>query len=370
MGRKAKRAPAQQDREQYIQRVVREQVRKLSAYHVPPAQGMIKLDAMENPYRWPAALADKWLQELRNIPLNRYPDPTAGELVTQLRNTLDIPEAAGVLLGNGSDELIQMMALASAGLPVLSPTPSFVMYQMIATFVGSPFIDVPLRKDFSLDRDALLAQIKTQQPALIFFAYPNNPTGNLFDRDVVEAAIELTTGLVVVDEAYQPFADDSWMGQVMDYPNLVVMRTFSKLGLAGLRLGYLVGHPAWLDEFNKVRMPYNINVLTQTSIRFALQHAEVFTQQAVKICSERERMFSIMNDLPNIEVFPSATNFLLFRVAPGASQVFDGLYSKNILIKNLHKTHSALENCLRVTVGTSEENEAFLSALAALLEGN
>jgi len=360
---------APDDLQQRVRRVIRTQVRGMRAYHVPPAQGMIKLDAMENPYRWPPALTEDWLEVLRDVSVNRYPDPTAGALVEQLRAELDLPEAASVLLGNGSDELIQMMVLATAGQAVLAPTPTFVMYKVIADIAGSPFTGVPLRADFSLDADAILAAIQTLQPALVFIAYPNNPTGNLFDRVVLEQVIAASPGLVVMDEAYQPFAGDSWLPQVLDYPNLVVMRTMSKLGLAGLRLGYLVGDPAWLDEFNKVRMPYNINVLTQASIRFALQHSVVFEEQAGDIRIERARMFEAMEKLAGIEVFPSATNFLLFRTTKPAEQIFDALYKKNILIKNLHGSDSALHNCLRVTVGTRDENDAFLKALT-MLAGN
>lgn len=351
-----------------VRRTIREQVRAMQAYPVTQAKGMIKLDAMENPYSWPVELLDSWLETLRSVELNRYPDARADALVEQMRATLDLPAAASILLGNGSDELIQMCALATAGRPVLAPSPSFVMYETIAGFAGSPFGSVPLGPDFSLDTDAMLATIRAQQPALVFIAYPNNPTGNLFDRAAVEQVLAASPGLVVIDEAYHPFAQTTWMDEVLEYPDLVVMRTVSKLGFAGLRLGYLVGDPAWLTEFDKVRLPYNINALTQASALFALQHDAVFAQQAADIRAERGRLFEAMNRIPGIEVFPSAANFLLFRAERPAEQIFDALYRNKILIKNLNRPGTVLANCLRVTVGTAAENDAFLAALSATLD--
>lgn len=357
------------DIQRRIQRTIRAQVRAMRSYPVTRAGGMIKLDAMENPYSWPDDLRGAWLETLRNIELNRYPDARADALVEQMRATLDLPEGCAVLLGNGSDELIQICALATAGRPVLAPAPSFVMYEMTAGFAGSPFVSVELNADFSLDLQTTLETIEAKQPALIFIAYPNNPTGNLFDRAALDQVITASPGLVVIDEAYHPFAETTWMNEVLEHPNLVVMRTVSKLGLAGLRLGYLVGHPAWLAELDKVRMPYNINTLTQVSARFALQHQAVFSEQAAVIRLERDRLFEAMSKLPAIQVFPSSTNFLLFRTGQSADQIFDALHHNNILIKNLSRGHASLDNCLRVTVGTRSENDAFLSVLTGVLTG-
>ena len=242
---------------------IRPQIRALSAYHVPPATGMVKLDAMENPYRWPKEMIEQWLVQLHAVELNRYPDPTASQLLPDLRTVMSVPPNSTVILGNGSDELIQMllMAMADPHHVVLAPTPSFVMYQLLASVVGMPFVGVPLNADFSLNRNAMLAAIAAQQPAVIFLAYPNNPTGNLFDTQTVHEIIQAAPGVVVVDEAYHAFAGASFMHALPQYPNLLVMRTLSKMGLAGLRLGMLAGSAAWLQEFDKVRFLYNINVL-------------------------------------------------------------------------------------------------------------
>jgi len=353
-----------------VARWVRPEIRALSAYHVPNASGLIKLDAMENPYGWQPEMVNQWLEILRQAELNRYPDPAAKGLKDRLRAAMAVPEGADILLGNGSDEIIQMVLLALAGPQhtVLSVEPGFVMYHMIATFAGMQYVGVPLQADYSLDQDAVLAGITAHQPAIVFLAYPNNPTGNLFDAEDVEAIIRATPGVVIVDEAYHAFADASFMPRVMEYDNLLVMRTVSKMGLAGLRLGLLAGPAAWLDEFEKVRLPYNINVLTQVSAAFALQHAEVLRAQTEQIKQDRAWLDQALRQIEGLTVYPSHANFILFRVPVGqAGQIFDGLKNAGVLVKNLDKAGGLLKDCLRVTVGTPTENQAFISALQQLL---
>ena len=340
----------------------------MRAYAVHQADGLIKLDAMENPYTFPRWLLEKWLSELRQVSLNRYPDASAAALKQSLRDVYAVSADSEVILGNGSDELIQMLALTvgGEGRVILAPEPTFVMYRVIAASVGMRYVGVPLRADFSLDEAVMLASIETHQPALVFLAYPNNPTGNLFSLSAIEAILAAAPGLVVVDEAYFSFAGQSLLGRLGDYPNLVVMRTLSKMGLAGLRLGWMAGHPDWMREVEKTRLPYNIGSLTQVSTNFALQHVEVFDQQTAKIVVERERLSLQLQTFAGIEVFASAANFILFRVPGGAArQVFDGLKQAGILIKNLSGAGGALEGCLRVTAGTEAETDAFLSALQA-----
>ena len=360
------------DSSRLIERWVRPEIRALNAYHVPPAAGLVKLDAMENPYGWPEPMVADWLEHLRTVELNRYPDPGADALKAALARSLDLPEGCGLLLGNGSDELIQMIALALAapGRTVLAPEPSFVMYRMIATFTGMDYAGVPLAGDaFALDRDAMLAAIETHQPAVIFLAYPNNPTGNLFDDAAIEAILDAAPGLVVIDEAYAPFAETSWLPRLAEHPNLVVMRTLSKLGLAGLRLGLLAGAPAWLGGFDKVRLPYNIGVLNQASAAFALEHQALFDEQTASIRHERTRLHDALATLPGITPFPSRANFILLRVPAGrAAALFATLRSAGVLVKSLDGSSPLLVDCLRVTVGRPEENDALLAALATALE--
>ncbi|MGD8617398.1 MAG: histidinol-phosphate transaminase [Gammaproteobacteria bacterium] len=353
-----------------VQRWIRPQIQALKAYHVPPAARLIKLDAMENPYGWPAELKDAWLEALRSVALNRYPDPTAAELTAELRLAMQVPPAMQMVLGNGSDELIQMLALAVAGgeRVVLAPEPTFVMYHMIAEVAGLRYRPVPLADDFGLDADAMRAAIDVHQPALVFLAYPNNPTGTLFEARVVEEIIRAAPGLVVVDEAYAPFTDASFMSRLEEFPNLLVLRTLSKMGLAGLRLGLLVGPCEWLSEIDKTRLPYNINALTQASAAFALRHKGLLDEQAALIRSDRARLLQRLSDLKGVETWPSEANFILFKVSPGtAERVFTGLRERGVLIKNLDPVGGRLGDCLRVTVGTPEENDAFLAALERVL---
>jgi histidinol-phosphate aminotransferase len=353
-----------------IRRLIRPEIRALQAYHVPDPGDLIKLDAMENPYRWPERLQDEWFAELRSVALNRYPDPQAAALKQQLRSLMEVPDSAAVILGNGSDELIQMIiqSVAAPGRVIMAPEPTFVMYRQIAAVCGLEFTGVPLRADFSLDVDALLAAIDARQPAAVFLAYPNNPTGNLFDRDAVEAVIAKAPGLVVVDEAYAPFTDHSFMPALATPGNLLVLRTLSKLGFAGLRLGLLAGPGAWLDEIEKTRLPYNISTLNQVSGTFALKHYDVFAGQADRLRSDREALYARLHELPGLAVFPSEANFILLRTPPGrADEIFAGLKARGVLIKNLNGSAPALADCLRVTVGTPEENAAFLAALADCL---
>jgi len=345
---------------------IRPEIQKLSAYHVPAPGKMIKLDAMENPYHLPEDIKNKWLDVLRDVELNRYPDPSARSLTEQLRVAMDVPADAKIILGNGSDELIQIicMAVAEKDRVVLSVEPSFVMYKMIATYTDMEYVGVPLEEDFSLNEIALLNAIDVQEPAVIFLAYPNNPTGNLFDEAVIEKVIAAAPGLVVIDEAYHAFAEKSFIAKVMNYDNVVVMRTVSKLGLAGLRLGLLAGSAEWLNEFDKVRLPYNINVLTQATAEFALAHKEIFDNQTAEIRKERTGLFNALNNIDGLEVFPSSANFILFRTPKGkVDAIFAGLKEEGVLIKNLNPAGGHLQDCLRVTVGKPEENAAFLAAL-------
>jgi histidinol-phosphate aminotransferase len=351
-----------------LQNIIRPEIRAINAYHVPPSSGMVKLDAMENPYPLPEALREEIAALTHDASINRYPDPSAAQLKQQLRVAMNIPADMDLLLGNGSDEIIQMLAMAlHKDATLLSVEPGFVMFKMIATFCGLNYVGVPLKADFSLDLDATLGAIKQHQPALIFIAYPNNPTGNLFNAESIEQIINAAPGLVVVDEAYYAFSPASFMPRLGEFANLAVMRTVSKLGLAGLRLGFLVGRPDLIHELDKLRLPYNINVLTQQVATAVLKHRDILQQQADAIVAERARLYAALVAMPGVQAYASQANFILLRVA-NAPAVFDGLKSRAILVKNLHGAHPLLDNCLRVTVGTSSENQQFLSALQQSLK--
>jgi len=349
--------------------LVRPEILATSAYHVAPALGLVKLDAMENPHRLPAHLAGEMGERLAKVAINRYPDPAYGPLKRRLREVLGIPENLGLVLGNGSDEIILMLSLALArpGAVVLAPDPSFVMYRVSAMAAGMRFVGVPLRADLTLDEPAMLAAIEANRPALTWLAYPNNPTGNLFARESILRIVEASPGLVVADEAYFPFSGGaSMLGEVGRHPNLVLVRTVSKLGLAGLRLGLAAGPLDWMAELEKVRPPYNVNVLTAAAAEFLLEHHEVFEAQARSLVQSRGELERGLDRLAGATRFPSAANFVLVRVAD-APRAFEALRSSGILVKSLHGSHPLLAHCLRLTVGTPEENVKLLEALASIL---
>jgi histidinol-phosphate aminotransferase len=348
-------------------RTIRADVRALSAYHVAKAGGLVKLDAMENPYPLPAALRERLAGVLADVPVNRYPDGAAERVKLALRRALELPDDAAIVLGNGSDELIQLFttAIAAPGACVLAPEPSFVMYRLNALYANVRYVGVPLGPAFSLDVEAMLEAVASQRPALVWLAYPNNPTGNRFAPAAIERIVEDAPGLVVVDEAYYAFADDSFITRALEFPNLVVMRTVSKIGMAGLRLGYAVGHAAWIDEIDKVRPPYNVNALTQAAVPLLLEAGDALAEQAAAIRSERARLGAALARCRGAVVYPSETNFVLVGV-PDAVAWFRTLLDAGILVKNLHGWHPLLDNCLRITVGTPSENDRVIEALSVL----
>ncbi len=349
-----------------IEKLIRPEIRDMQAYQVQPADGLIKLDMMENPYVLPDDLRAEWLRKIKPVNVNRYPDPTASQIKAILKDQLQLKQNQGLMFGNGSDELIQIViqALAADAGPVMSVSPTFVMYSVLSTITGKRYVDVPLKADFSLDVEMMLQEIEAHKPSCIFLAYPNNPSGNLFDENGIEKIINATSGLVVVDEAYLPFAGKTLIGWLDKYENLLVMRTMSKAGLAGLRFGMLFGDQAWIEQFDKIRLPLNINSLTQASVEFSLENIDFFENSAQKIVEERTRVHNQLMKLESIDVFPSDANFILFKSNQiPATQVFEALLERHILIKCLHKPDSALEQCLRVTIGTQRENNLFLDSM-------
>ena len=350
-----------------IEQLIAPEIRALSAYAVADARGLIKLDAMENPYAWPKELEDAWHERLRVVELNRYPDPRARELKSRLREVMAIPAAAELLLGNGSDELIQLLVLAvgGAGSVVLAPDPSFAMYALVSRVTGRRFVNVALdESNFDLRLEATLEAIREHQPALSFFAFPNNPTGNLFAIEHLDAILDAASGLVVIDEAYAPFAGTSYLPQIENRENLLVLRTVSKLGLAGLRLGVLAGAPAWIEQLDKLRLPYNLNVLTQVTAELALSRYDLFERQTRQIVRDRDDMYASLEAMPGVQVWPSKANFVLVRTSPGSgTKTVEALRARGILVKNFDGSSPLLRDCMRVTVGRPEENAAFLEAL-------
>jgi histidinol-phosphate aminotransferase len=329
---------------------------------------MVKLDAMENPYRLSPQLQTQLGQRLASVALNRYPGDRIDDLRAALARHAGMPEGYGLMLGNGSDELISLIAMACdvPGASILAPVPGFVMYAMSAQLQGLKFTGVPLTPEFELDGPAMLEAIEREQPSIVYLAYPNNPTANLWDDAVIERIVAAAPGIVVMDEAYQPFASRSYLDRLPRHDHVLLMRTMSKFGLAGVRIGYLVGRQALVAEFEKVRPPYNVSVLNCEAALFALEHADVFAEQAAAIRAERVKLASALQRLPGVTCWRSDANMILVRV-PDAARAFGGLKQRGVLVKNVSTMHPLLANCLRLTVGTSDENAQLLAALQASL---
>ena len=354
-----------------IAHTLRQDVQSMHAYAVQPGDGMVKLDTMENPYRLPQHLRQALGDRLSQVAINRYPAQRTEDLKRALASHAGLPEGCAITLGNGSDELITMLSMACdvPGAVFMAPVPGFVMYEVSAKLQGIRFVGVPLHADFELDEVAMLRAIDEHQPALVYLAYPNNPTGNLWNAAVVQQIIEAAPGFVVMDEAYQPFASRDSMAWLRQHPHVMVMRTMSKFGLAGVRIGYLMGRRELIADIDKLRPPFNIGVLNAEAALFALEHADEYARQAQAIRFQRARLFAALQALPGVQPFPSDANMILARV-PDAARSFAALRARHILIKNVSALHPLLANCLRLTVGTPEETTLLIEALSEALDEN
>jgi histidinol-phosphate aminotransferase len=360
------------------QQRIRQDVQSMHAYAIQDSAGMVKLDAMENPHRLPAELQAELGRRLGALALNRYPDGRTHDLRRALAVYAGMPEGFELMLGNGSDELISLLALACdvPGGRVMAPVPGFVMYAMSAQLQGLAFTGVPLTADFELDEIAMLAAIAEQRPSIVYLAYPNNPTANLWDDIVIEkiiAAVGAQGGLVVMDEAYQPFSSKSYIDRIAGHRHVLLMRTLSKFGLAGVRLGYLMGPKSLISQIDKVRPPYNISVLNCEAALFALEHQAVFAAQAAGLMAERQRLLGALHAMPGLKAWNSDANMILVRIsakageADAAGRVFESLKTGGVLVKNISRMHPLLANCLRLTVGTADENSQLLATLEKAL---
>ncbi len=350
-----------------IAATIRQDVKSMHAYAIQDSTGLIKLDAMENPFALPPELQQALGERLARAPINRYPHGAVARLAQALAAQVQLPAGCKLIVGNGSDELIDILSVACdvPGATVLAPLPGFVMYEMSARLRGLQFVGVPLTPDFELDEAAMLTAIECHRPAITYLAYPNNPTANLWDAAAIErivAAIGAQQGLVVFDEAYQPFASRTWMQRMAAHGHMLVLRTLSKFGLAGARIGYLCGHAGLIDEIDKVRPPYNVSVLNAECALFALEHAGEYGRQAALLKTERARLQAALRGIAGVQAFPSEANMILVRV-PDSKRAFDGMKARGVLVKHIAGLHPLLANCLRLTVGAPEENDTMIRAL-------
>jgi histidinol-phosphate aminotransferase len=351
-----------------VQRVFRQDLHSMAAYAVQPSEGLLKLDAMENPHPLPSELQALLGQRLGVLAINRYPGERVNDLRAALGRYAGLPEGFELMLGNGSDELISLLAMAcnKPGASILAPLPGFVMYAMSAQLQGLKFVGVDLTPDFELDGAAMLGAIDKHQPSIVYLAYPNNPSANLWDDNVIDKIISAAPGLVVIDEAYQPFASRSYIDRVARHSHVLLLRTLSKFGLAGVRMGYLLGPRTLIGLIDKVRPPYNISVLNCEAALFALEHASTYAAQAQALREQRDRLQQCLSRLAGVKSWPSEANMILLRV-PDAQRTYTGLKARGVLVKNVSTMHPLLTNCLRLTVGTADENTQLLTALEATL---
>jgi len=353
--------------DQLIATRIRQDVQGMHAYAIQDSRGMVKLDAMENPHRLPPALQKELGERVAAVAVNRYPGERIEDLKSALARHAQLPAGFGLMLGNGSDELISLLALACdvPGATILAPQPGFVMYAMSAQLQGLEFVGVDLTPDFELDERAMLDAIALHQPAIVYLAYPNNPTANLWNDATIEKIVEAAPGFVVIDEAYQPFASRSYLDRVTKHEHVLLMRTLSKFGLAGVRIGYMMGPQRLVREIDKVRPPYNVSVLNCEAALFALEHEDVFAAQAAELKRERARLDAALKDM-GLKTWPSDANMILVRV-PDPAASFEGMKGRKVLVKNVSRMHPLLAGCLRLTVGTADENTQMLAALRSTL---
>ncbi len=345
-----------------IKNIINKKILEQSGYLAPLEKGEVKLDANENPFPLQEPLKKKLLKEMGEVIFNRYPEAGAPMLREKFARYFGVKKDM-VLLGNGSDELIQLLCLTLKGKinGVMVPAPTFSMYKIISINTGNKIMEIPLDKDFDLDIDAMRRKFKPAFPALIFLSYPNSPTGNLFSRGKIETLIKKTPGFVVIDEAYADFSGQSLLPLLKKYENLIFLKTLSKAGLASMRLGFLIGNKEIVAQLDKVRLPYNINRLSQVAADFFLKNRQEFRAQSAQIIKNREALYRNMKKISGIMPYPSRANFIYFSCAFDSDRIYEKLALAGILVKNLNS--GPAQNCMRVTVGTRKENEAFLNNL-------
>jgi len=345
---------------------VKKGIREISPYSVPHFECRIKLDGNESPFPLPDEVLERVIGEIKEVHINRYPDPEVRVLREKISKMAGFP-LEGIMVGNGSDELIEMLMMTFSGGTgkVLYPVPTFSMYRITGVSLGLESLQVELDERFDIDVKKTVKEIKSKNPDLIFLASPNNPTGNRFSDDRIFEVLKHSTGVVVLDEAYSDFSGKTFLPLIKEYENLVILRTMSKVGFAGIRIGILFGRSEVVREINKVRLPYNINSLSQRVAEVILDNVAFVKENIQLIIRERDRVFRKLKLISGVEVFPSDANFILFRVKD-ADRVFKELIEREVLIRNFNSP-GRLENCLRVTIGTPDENDGFLKALGEIL---
>jgi histidinol-phosphate aminotransferase len=351
-------------------RFVKPAVRSLGAYTLAARRAPVKINQNENPYDLPEALKRRIADEALARPWNRYPDFDPRQLVEKLAAHTGW-RADGILAGNGSNELIEALLVVTVGpgTRVVVPQPTFSLYGLLTKILGGEVVSVPLGSELEFDVEEIRVTRRELGAALTIVCSPNNPTGSRLAVEDVKRLCEEGDSLVVVDEAYQEFASESVVGLLADHPNLVVLRTFSKaMAMAGLRVGYLLASPALVREVNKARLPYNLNLFSQIAALHALEEWDTLRERVERIVASRQELLYRLYRVPGVKPYPSHANFILFELAQADPKAtFEALLERGVLVRDV-TSYPGLSRCLRVSVGSEEENEAFLVALRHALE--
>jgi len=353
-----------------VLKLIKPEVLALEGYSVAVPPHTIKLNQNESPYDLPDAIKEAFLERLRSSTWSRYPSQVPEELHAELRKALKLPPGIDILVGNGSNELIQalLMATVERGTDVVVPVPTFALYRLIATVLGATVVDVPLNEDLTFDTERILEAATRSSAKVVVLCRPNNPTGTVIPLDGIVRLARQTNALGVVDEAYHDFADDNVLPLLFDHENLVILRTFSKaLRAAGLRIGYLLGHAPLVTQVGKAMVPFNVSLMAREAALAILRNRELLGEGIQTIVEGREALFQELAATKGITPVPSQANFICFRATVPAQALFDALLKRGILVRNVSH-YPMLSDCLRVSVGTTEENRAFINALKAIME--
>lgn len=345
--------------------LVKPSVRALGHYTLPPRVARVKVDQNENPYELPADFKDEVLARMRAAPWGRYPEFVPRGLIEALARFAGW-RPDGVLVGNGSNELISVLLQATVGegAGVAIPQPTFTLYASMARTLGARVITVPLGADLGFDVDALLAAHARDGARVVIVCSPNNPTGSHLDEASLRRLLQGFDGLVVLDEAYHEFAGWSAVPLLAEFPHLVVLRTFSKaMSLAGLRVGYLLARPELATELDKVRLPYNLNRFSTIAAELALErYDELLAPTVERLVAERARLTDLIAGVPGFTPLPSRANFVLVRSAWPPSDVLAALAARGVLARDVSR-YPMLADCLRVSVGTPAEGDEVAAGL-------
>lgn len=349
-----------------INNLVRENIKGLIPYEVKECENIAKLDANEN-NNVAYLLNQKLAKAIMGLKVNQYPDTDCCELRSMLGKELRLAPQQ-LMIGCGSDQLISIIinAFVGNGDKILTHTPTFGMYRITAQIAGGTTVEVPLGKDFVFDLYSFLQAIRKEEPKVVFLTNPNNPTGDIIPREQIIKIVEFAKGIVVVDEAYYEFYGESVIDLVNYYPNLIVLRTLSKgYGLAGARVGYGAASKQLMGILYKVKPPYNVTSLSQLAAKICLENKDMMKQAIEEIIREREIMSSQLKNIPNIKVFKSYGNFVLCRLEK-AKEINDFLMKNKVLVRYFGE-EGPLAGCIRISIGTKEENQLVVKLLMEVL---